>query len=120
MQTNIFRIYRQMKTALSLIVNSQPSSHVYPGSFNSVTGLLINVFANEWRSIGDGDPDLQFSRLEYMMFHNLEDEDSNTACDNSYSHSSVKGADVRGTIDEPAACTVWVGRSEKDRSGMTR
>ena len=99
-----------MKTALSLIVNSQPSLHVYAGSFNPVTGLLIKFFANEWRSIGDGDHDLQVtdSRLEYMMFHNLEDEDSNTACDNSYSHShsSAKAVDVCGTIDEPAACTV--------------
>jgi hypothetical protein len=76
MQTNIFRIYRQMKTALIFpraIVNSQPSSHVCAGSFNSVTGLLIYFFANEWRSIGDGDPNLQVGRLEYMMLHNLEE-----------------------------------------------
>jgi hypothetical protein len=51
-----------------------------------------------------------------MMLHNLDDEDSKIAFYNSYSHSSAKP--VSDTPDEPAAGTVWVGRSDKDRSGM--
>lgn len=42
-QTDIFRIYRQMKTALSrAIVNSRPSSRVCAGCLNLVIGLLIH------------------------------------------------------------------------------
>jgi hypothetical protein len=57
-------------------------------------------FANEWRSIRDGDPDLQVSRLEYMMLQNLEDENSKAECAIHNSCSSAKPVDVRGTRDE--------------------
>jgi hypothetical protein len=48
----------------------------------------------------------QVSRLDYMMLHNLED---------GLLQSILLFLGKTGTPDEPAG-TVWMGRSEKDRS----
>ena len=45
-QIDIFRRYRQIKTALSrAIVNSRPSSCVCTGCFNLIIGLLIHFLS---------------------------------------------------------------------------
>ena len=81
---------------------------------NLATGLLIQFFLSmSGIAPGMASPDLQVSRLEYMMLHNLGDEDSKAARYNSYSHSSAKLVDVRGTPDEPAAITCTGGMQRK-------